>query len=126
MLDRKFVTQNIDLVRENCEKRGVQCDIEQVPELDTQRLGKSQEAQELNRQANEVSKQIPKAKGDAERKELIEKGRQLREQKDAAQNAHDEIDEKIKSLLATLPNMTHPDVPTGGEDGYKELSFGGT
>lgn len=126
MLDRKFIIQNIDLVRENCKKRGVQCDVDRIAELETQRLAKSQEAQELNRQANEVSKSIGKAKDDTERQATIEKGRQLRAQKDAAQKEHDELDVQLKELQAAIPNMTHPDVPTGGEDGYKELSFGKT
>ncbi len=126
MLDRKFIIQNIELVKENCQRRGVDCEVDQIAELETQRLAKSQEAQELNRQANEVSKSIGKAKDDAERQATIEKGRQLREQKDAATKATDELDAKITALQAAIPNMTHPDVPTGGEDGYKELSFGKT
>ncbi len=126
MLDRKFIIQNIDLVRENCKKRGVECDVDRIVELETQRLAKSQEAQELNRQANETSSKVGPAKDDAERKALIEQGKQLRAQKDVAQKAHDELDAEIKTLQAAIPNMTHADVPTGGEDGYKELSFGKT
>ena len=126
MLDRKFIIQNIDLVRENCKKRGVECDVDRIVELETQRLAKSQEAQELNRQANETSSKVGPAKDDAERRTLIEQGKQLRAQKDVAQKAHDELDAEIKTLQATIPNMTHADVPTGGEDGYKELSFGKT
>lgn len=126
MLDRKFIIQNIDLVRENCKKRGVECDVDRIVELETQRLAKSQEAQELNRQANETSSKVGPAKDDAERKALIEQGKQLRAQKDVAQKAHDELDAEIKTLQAMIPNMTHADVPTGGEDGYKELSFGKT
>ena len=126
MLDRKFIIQNIDLVHENCKKRGVECDVDRIVELETQRLAKSQEAQELNRQANETSSKVGPAKDDAERKALIEQGKQLRAQKDVAQKAHDELDAEIKTLQAMIPNMTHADVPTGGEDGYKELSFGKT
>ena len=97
MLDRKFIIQNIDLVRENCKKRGVECEVDRIAELETQRLAKSQETQELNRQANEVSKSIGKAKDDAERQATIEKGRQLREQKDAAQKEVDDLDAQIKT-----------------------------
>jgi seryl-tRNA synthetase len=126
MLDRKFVIENIDAVRENCKNRGVDCDVDTIAELDVKRLEKSQLSQELNRQANEVSKSIKAAKSDEERQATIAKGRSLREQKEAAQKEHDEIDAEIKKLLAVIPNMTHPEAPTGGEDGYKELSFGKT
>ena len=59
---------------------------------------------------------IDKAKDEAERKELIEKGRQLRAQKDAAQREHDQREEELKQLLEAIPNLTHAEVPTGGEE----------
>lgn len=126
MLDRKFIIQNPDAVRENCERRGVTCDVERIVTLDEQRLEKLQLAQDLNRQANETSKQIGPAKDADERQALIERGRVLREQKDEAQKEHDGLDREIKELQTIIPNMTHPDVPTGGEDDAKELSFGAT
>lgn len=126
MLDRKFIIQNAEQVRENCQRRGVECDVDLILELDAQRLEKLKLAEELNRQANEKSKQIPKAKDDAEKQALIKEGRALREQKDAAQRETDELDAKILDLQTAIPNLTHPDVPTGGEDGYTELSFGKT
>jgi seryl-tRNA synthetase len=124
MLDRKFIIQNPDLVRENCARRGVECDVDQIVSLDAERLKMLQTAEDLNRQANETSKRIPKAKDDADRKELIEAGRQLRQQKDEANRKQEELDGEIRQLQLAIPNLTHPDVPTGGEDDAKELSFG--
>ena len=124
MLDRKFIVQNAQLVQDNCEKRGVPCDVQKIAELETQRLEKLKLAQDLNQQANATSKQIPKAANDEERQELIEKGRQLREQKDATQKQHDELDAQITELQIAIPNLSHPDVPPGGEDDAKELAFG--
>lgn len=124
MLDRKFIIQNADAVRENCERRGANCDVERIIALDAQRLEKLQLAEELNRDANATSKLIPKAKDDGQRKELIDQGRRLRESKDAATKEHDELEQQILSLQAAIPNLTHPDVPTGGEEDAKELSFG--
>ncbi|MFK8110963.1 MAG: serine--tRNA ligase [Rubripirellula sp.] len=126
MLDRKYIIQNADAVKENCQRRGVSCDVDQIVVLDTQRLEKLQLAEELNRKANETSKKIPKAKDDAEKQTLIKEGRQLREQKETATRQHDEIEQQITDLQAAIPNLTHPDVPVGDEDGYKELSFGKT
>lgn len=126
MLDRKFILQNVDLVRDNCVRRGVPCDIDQIVELESQRMQRLQDAQELNRQANETSKLIPKAADDAERQSLIAKGRELREQKDEAQKQCDELDAQINDIQTLIPNLTHPDAPTGGEDDAKELTFGAT
>ena len=124
MLDRKFIIHNPDVVRENCVRRGVACDVDRIVTLDTQRLEELQRSQDLNQQANATSKQISKAKDNEERQQLIEQGRNLREQKEAAQRRHDELEEEILQLQTVIPNLTHPDVPSGGEDDAKELSFG--
>ena len=73
-------------------------------------------AEEYNRQANEVSKSIGKAKDDAEREERKEQGRKLREQKDTAQTEHDELDSQILAIQLTVPNMAHADAPVGEDD----------
>ncbi|MCP4195400.1 MAG: serine--tRNA ligase, partial [Planctomycetaceae bacterium] len=126
MLDRKFIIQNADQVRENCQRRGVSCDIDQIVSLESERLEKLKLAEELNRQANETSKQIPKAENADQRNELIEKGRELRLQKETVQRERDQLEATIIDLQSAIPNMTHPDVPTGGEDDAKEISFGKT
>ncbi|MEM6468816.1 MAG: serine--tRNA ligase [Planctomycetota bacterium] len=126
MLDRKFILQNLELVRENCERRGVACDVAKIAELDSKRMEQLQLSQELNRQANETSKQIPKAADQDARNALIEKGRELRSQKDAAQSNCDALEAEIVAIQTLIPNLTHPDAPTGGEDDAKELSFGKT
>ena len=124
MLDRKYIIQNADAVKENCQRRGVPCDIDQILSLDEQRLEKLRQSQDLNQQANDTTKKIKGAKSDDERQTLITKGRELRAQKDAAQKEHDELETQIVDLQTIIPNMTHPDVPDGGEDDAKELSFG--
>lgn len=126
MLDRKFIIDNLDAVAANCKKRGVDCDVAAIVDLNESRLEKLKLSEDLNRQANETSKLIPKAKDKAERDDLISKGRQLREAKESAQSEHDELESQINAVIADLPNMTHPDVPLGGEDDAKELSFGKT
>ena len=126
MLDRKYIVQNPAVVKENCQRRGVDCDVDRIVALEQQRLEKLKLAQDLNQQANATSKLIPKAKDDAERQTLIAKGRGLREEKEATQQQHDELEKEITALQTVIPNLTHPDVPTGGEDDAKELSFGKT
>ena len=126
MLDRKYIIQNQDAVQQNCDRRGVSVDLARIASLETERMEKLQLAQQLNQEANATSKGIGKAKDDAERQAMIEKGRQLREQKDAAQREHDELDSQIDQLQSIIPNLTHPDVPDGGEDDAKELWLGKT
>ena len=116
MLDRKTIVENVASIKENCLRRGVQCDIDRLVEIEAARRAKLQEAQELNRQANEISKLIGPAKSAEERERLKEQGRQLREQKDAAQAEHDRLDAEAVELQVQIPNLTHPDAPIGGDD----------
>ncbi len=126
MLDRKTILQNPTLVAENAARRGVACDVETLVTLEKKRLDTLQRVQDLNRQANETSKGIGKTKDPAERERIIALGRELREKKDAAQTEHDRLEAEIVALQAALPNLTHPDVPTGGEEDAVELSLGKT
>lgn len=115
MLDRKYIVENAAAVHENCVRRGAACDIERIVELEQLRRKKLQEAEDYNRQANEVSKSIGAAPPE-KREELKEKGRLLRQQKEAAQAEHDQIDRDIHELEVRVPNLTHPAAPIGADD----------
>ncbi|MCA9163324.1 MAG: serine--tRNA ligase [Planctomycetales bacterium] len=116
MLDRKFILENAAAVQRNCELRGASADIDRLVESESQRRAKLQEVEELNRQANEVSKSIGKAKDADEREARKEEGRRLREAKDAAQAEHDRLDAEVVAIQRLIPNMTHPDAPIGADD----------
>ncbi|XZE52811.1 serine--tRNA ligase [Planctomycetaceae bacterium SH139] len=126
MLDRKYIAANPQLVQENCQRRGVTVAIDQLLELENQRLEALRQAQELNRLANETSKGISKAASADDRQAMIEKGRQLRADKDAAQQLHDRLDDEITAIQKLIPNMTHPAAPIGGEEDAVELGLGKT
>jgi seryl-tRNA synthetase len=116
MLDRKYILENVAAVKENCVRRGARADIDRLVDLEKQRRDALQEAQELNRQANETSKLIGKAATPADREQLKEQGRQLRESKDAAQQRHDALDVEIHTIEVRIPNQTHPSAPIGSDD----------
>jgi seryl-tRNA synthetase len=116
MLDRKYILDNIEAVRRNCQNRGTQVDIGLLVEMETQRRAKLKEAEELNREANDISKAIGKAATPAEREDLKERGKHLRERREEAQCQHDELDAKIRALEVRIPNRTHPEAPIGLDD----------
>ena len=64
MLDRKFIVENVELVKANCVNRNIKVDVDRLVELERQRREKDALVQELNRRANEVSKTIGKAPPD--------------------------------------------------------------
>ncbi len=124
MLDRKFIIENVDRIKKNCADRGVKCDVERLVELEAERRKKLQSVEEANRKANEVAKMIGKAKDAVERESMKEEGRRLREQKDAAQAEHDRLDAEARAVQATIPNLTHPEAPIGGEHDSREIRRG--
>jgi seryl-tRNA synthetase len=124
MLDRRFILENPDLVQQNCDRRGVKVDVARFVRLETERRDMQAEVEELSRQANVVSKSIGQAKTDAERTERKEEGRRLREAKEAKQAQIDRIGAEVSAIHNSMPNLTHPESPVGGEDASKEVGSG--
>jgi seryl-tRNA synthetase len=116
MLDRKFILDHLDAVKQNCLNRNVSVDLDRLAELEGQRKLKLQLVQELNTAANATSKSIGTAKDAQSREALKEEGRRLREQKDAAQREHDELDAQVLAIQSRIPNMAHPNSPVGKDD----------
>ncbi|MBI2481469.1 MAG: serine--tRNA ligase [Planctomycetia bacterium] len=99
MLDRKYIVENAAAVKQNCVNRGVEADVDRLVSLEAKRRELLNQSQELNRQANEVSKTIGQAKDAAERESRKEAGRK-----------------EITKLQAGIPNLSHPDAPIGEDD----------
>jgi len=116
MLDRRFVADNVDLVQENCRRRGANVDVHRFADLDAKRRTKQAEIEELHRKANEVSKSIGKAADNAEREARKTEGRTLRERTAAAQLEADHLTTEADAILKCIPNLSHPDAPLGADD----------
>jgi seryl-tRNA synthetase len=116
MLDRKFIVENADLVRQNCERRGSHADVGRFVELAGRWRDKQLEVDQLNQRANEVSKSIGKAKDAEEREARKNEGRRLREQTTAAQAELDSLAAEMDAIQRTIPNMSHPLAPLGADD----------
>jgi seryl-tRNA synthetase len=124
MLDRRFVLENPEIVQQNCDRRGAKVDVARFVQLETERRAMQAEVEELSRQANVVSKSIGQAKTDAERDARKEEGRRLREAKDAKQAEIERIGAEANAIHNSMPNLTHPESPVGGEDASREIRRG--
>ena len=116
MLDRKFILENPDLIRQNCENRGVRADIDRFLTLETDRREKQKLAEELNRRANEISKSIGQAKTPEERERLKEDGKNVRLQAADLEREKTEIEAELDAIHRAIPNLTHPAAPLGVDD----------
>ncbi len=116
MLDRRYILENVDVVKQNCANRGASVDVNTLVELESQRRDLSQQVQDLNQKANQVSKSIGQAKDSEEREQRKSEGRKLREQKDEKQRQHDALESQIVELQRRIPNLSHPSAPIGKDD----------
>jgi seryl-tRNA synthetase len=126
MLDRKFVVENAELVKENCAKRGAKADVDRFLGIEADRRKLQASIDQLNQQANAVSKSIGQAKDPAEREARKEEGRRLREQVTATTDQLKLATDEADGILRMIPNLTHPEAPVGGEDASRELKRGKT
>jgi seryl-tRNA synthetase len=124
MLDLQFICDHRDEVIENCNKRGVQADVDAVIRLRDQRNALIVRGDEIRRQQKDVSARIPKAAAD-ERPGLIEQGKLLRDEVSAIDEQLRVVEEQLRSEQARIPNLTHPDAPIGGEADAREIRVWG-
>jgi len=112
MLDIKFIRENIDLIKKNCENRRVKVDVDLLLELDENRRTIQQEIESLRSKRNVGSKGKPTPEEILEMREVGEKIKTL-------ETKQSNIDDDYKKLLMQIPNMTHSETPIGGEEDYK-------
>ncbi len=116
MLDRRFIVDNADRVKQNCVNRGVKVDVDRFLQLEEARRLLQIDLEDLNRQVNQLSKSIGKAKDPAEREARKEEGRQLRDKVQAIEAELAAMGVELDALQRQIPNLSHPDAPIGVDD----------
>ena len=120
MLDLKYVLNNLDDVRKNCDDRNVPADVledlEKVVALETQRRELLQEVEGVRQRQNSVAQATGKEKDPEARATLIAEGKQLKQQVADREEMLRVLDDEVKARLARVPNMTHPEAPIGRDE----------
>ncbi len=117
MLDLKFVREHPPKVREAMAQKNEPADLDRLLELDQERRRLLQEAEELKRLRNRVSKEIGLSKGDcaaAQRKK--EEMRQVSGKIKELDEVLRRFDTEMEQLLLQLPNIPDPAVPPGQDE----------
>ena len=122
MLDIKFVRENPDVVKENIRKKFQDQKIPMVDEviaLDQENRNIKQEVESLRANKNKISKQIgalmaqgKKEEAEEVKKEVAASGAKI----DELSAREKEVEEKIKTIMMTIPNIIDPSVPIGKDD----------
>ena len=122
MLDMKFLRENPDLVKENIKKKfqdGKLPLVDEVIALDAEFRALKKEGDELRASRNQLSKQIGALMGQGKREEAEAVKKQVTE--NAQRLADGEarcavLEEEIKRIMMTIPNIIDPTVPIGKDD----------
>lgn len=115
MIDLRLFRENPDLFREASRKKRIPADIDAVVETDRRIRELKVQVEQLRSERNRVSKSIGKAQG-AEREAAMEQARQLREELEAREPELKDLEDRLASLLLTIPNLPAPEVPEGATD----------
>jgi seryl-tRNA synthetase len=117
MLDIKFIRDNLDSVRQNIAYRGVKnADPDRVVDIYTRRVVLLQQLEGLRSERNETAQKMKGKLEPDERQKLIDRGRALKEEIALLEADVESLAAELEIAARNIPNMTHPEVPAGGED----------
>ena len=129
MLDIKFVRDNPEAVRENIKKKFQESKlplVDQVLALDGENRAVMAEANDLRAKRNALSKQVGMLMGQAKRDpSKLEEAEAAKAAVKAnadrlaqLEQREEELEEEIRTIMMTLPNIIDPSVPIGPDDSH--------
>ena len=109
MLDVKFIRENPDQVKESCRKRGVDCQVDRVLELDKKKRQLLQETEGLKAEQNKLGK------------DQQEKAKELKLKIKDSEPILNEVDKELNELILRVPNLLADDVPEGRDENDNQV-----
>ena len=122
MLDLSFVRENPEIVKQNIRNKFQDSKLPLVDEviaLDEQNRQAKQEGDALRADRNRLSKQIGALMGQGKKEEAEALKKQVTDASDHLAQLEEkerELEEKIKKIMMTIPNIIDPSVPIGKDD----------
>ena len=122
MLDIRFLRENPDVVRQNIKNKFQDSKlplVDEVIELDKRNRKIKQEVEALRADRNKISKMIGGLMKEGKREEAEEAKKQVTANAETVEKLsaeEKEVEEKIKTIMMTIPNIIDPSVPIGKDD----------
>lgn len=117
MLDLKFVRENLDKVAEAMKNRHTEVDLDEFRKLDQERRDLLQEVEADKSLRNSVSAEISKMKKNGEdASEKILSMRTLGDKIAETDKKLKEVEQGLRDIMLTIPNMPDASVPVGKDD----------
>ncbi|GLT93772.1 hypothetical protein SLE2022_115460 [Rubroshorea leprosula] len=118
-IDFKWIRDNKEAVAANIKNRNSNANLELVLQLYDKMLNLQKEVERLRGERNVVANKMKGKLEPLERQKLIEEGKNLKEGLMALEEDLINLRDELQGEAQCIPNMTHPDVPIGGEDSSK-------
>ncbi|CCY17647.1 serine--tRNA ligase [Eubacterium sp. CAG:786] len=122
MIDIKFLRENPDAVKENIKKKFQDSKlplVDEVIELDAHLRKAQQRGDSLRADRNRISKEIGGFMAKGQKEEAEKAKAQVKEFSDELaelEKQEEELSEKVKKIMMTIPNIIDPSVPIGKDD----------
>ena len=122
MLDLKFVRENPEIVKQNIRNKFQDSKlplVDEVIELDEKMRAAKQEGDTLRAERNKLSKQIGGLMAQGKKEEAEELKKKVTAASDHLAELEEQerdLDEKIRKIMMTIPNIIDPSVPIGKDD----------
>ena len=122
MLDLRFVRENPEIVKQNIRNKFQDAKlplVDDVIELDEENRKVKKEADDLRASRNKISKQIGALMGQGKKEEAEEVKKQVTAASDhlaELEEKEKDLEERIKKIMMTIPNIIDPSVPIGKDD----------
>ncbi|KAG5065838.1 hypothetical protein AAZX31_04G097000 [Glycine max] len=115
-IDFKWIKDNKEAVAANLKNRNSDADLNLVLHLYDKMFTLQKEVERVRGERNAVANKMKGKLEQSERQRLIEEGKNLKEGLAALEEDLAKLNDELQQEAQCIPNMTHPDVPIGGED----------
>jgi len=117
MLDKNFVRENLDFVRERLSSRGGNYPLDALIAADAELKAITLRSEELRRQRNDASEAIGKLrKAGTDTSEQQAKVKAISGEIKSLEEEPRLVEERLKDLLHNIPNLPHESVPVGCDE----------
>ncbi len=126
MLDIKFIRENLSIITDAAEKKGITVDFDHLLRIDDERVRLVREIDEMRATQNVVSADVASMGDIAERQDLITRMKDLKEKMKVSEDSLRTVLAEWENLMLRVPNIPNPTSPVGkdGDDNVAIRTWG--
>jgi len=113
MLDINFIREYPEKIKESIRRRGVSVSVDKILELDEKRRRVIPQIEDLRAERNKLSS-VQAGKPDPK---AIDEAKKIKSELKLLEPKLEKIEQELEGLLLEVPNLLHPSVPDGKDEG---------